>query len=350
MSTVGQRIANMSVVCACIVALSHVGYNTAVGSAGWWFVRMTRCGVCCLAVPFFFAVSGYFLSRHFEEPGWWTRETSKRVKSLLVPYLLWCIAFFVFARVGAAAAKASSAKGFFDALKFPLSQLALAAGLRLDATPMLVPTWYMRALLVIVLVSPAIAWLFRSRYAAAFSTAAAFCAYVALSPHRNGLSSTRLEHFFYYGVSLMGLAYFQLGVVMRRTRFLERTLNASPWIGVVLLSLGLAVVAFRVQCIAANGGEPFPMLCAAIPLLVAGLWMLVPSAPWPKWLTSMSFPVYVMHFFVVYAMDGFRRAKADKSIAVMLLQAAVAVVVPCLVALLLRRLAPKAASAVFGGR
>ena len=53
---------------------------------------------------------------------------------------------------------------------------------------------------------------------------------------------------------------------------------------------------------------------------------------------------------IVDTMDGFRRAKADKSIAVMLLQAAVAVVVPCLVALLLRRLAPKAASAVFGGR
>ena len=350
MSTVGQRMANMSVVCACIVALSHVGYNTAVGSAGWWFVRMTRCGVCCLAVPFFFAVSGYFLSRHFEEPGWWARETSKRVKSLLVPYLIWCIAFFVFARVGAAAAKASSAKGFFDALKFPLSQLPLAAGLRLDATPLLVPTWYMRALLVIVLVSPAIAWLFRSRYAAAISTAAAFCAYVALSPHRNGLSSTRLEHFLYYGVSLMGLAYFQLGVVMRRTRLLERTLNVSPWIGAVLLSLGLAVVAFRVRCIAANGGEPFPMLCAAIPLLVSGLWLLVPSRPWPKLVTSMSFPIYVLHFFVVYAMDGFHRVKADKSITLMVVQAAVAVAVPCALALVLRHLTPRLASALFGGR
>ena len=82
----------MAVVCACIVALSHVGYNTAAGSAAWWFVRLTRYGLCCLAVPFFFAVSGYFLSRHFDERGWWLRETGKRVTSLLLPYLLWCIA------------------------------------------------------------------------------------------------------------------------------------------------------------------------------------------------------------------------------------------------------------------
>ena len=340
----------MSIVCAFFVALSHVGYNTAVGSAGWWFVRMTRCGLCCLAVPFFFAVSGYFLSRHFDERGWWGRETGKRVATLLVPYLLWCLAFFVFARVGLAAAKAAQGKDFWSALSFPASQLALAAGLRLDATPMLVPTWYMRALLVIVIASPAVAWISRNRCWAVLSIAACFCAYVAFGPHRNGLPAPRMEHFFYYGVSLMGLVYFQLGVLMRRTSFLEKTVSGPRWAGAALLAIGVAAVALRVRHMAATGGEPFPVLCFAIPLLVAGTWMLVPSAPWPKWLTSMSFPVYVMHFFVVYAMDGFRRAKADKSIAVMLLQAAVAVVVPCLVALLLRRLAPKAASAVFGGR
>ena len=32
--SVESRMANMAVVCACIVALSHVGYNTAAGSAG----------------------------------------------------------------------------------------------------------------------------------------------------------------------------------------------------------------------------------------------------------------------------------------------------------------------------
>ena len=204
-------MANMAVVCACVVALSHVGYNTAVGSAGWWFVRMTRCGLCCLAAPFFFTVSGYFLSRHFDERGWWLRETGKRAASLLVPYLFWCLAFFVFA-------------------------------------------------------------------------------------------------------------------------------------------LGVAAVALRTRVLAAAGSEPFPVLCLAIPLLVSGLWLLTPAAGWPKAVTSMSFPIYVMHYFVVFALDGFRRPRADKSICLMLAQAALAVAVPCAIAFAARRLAPRVSSALFGGR
>ena len=58
-----------------------------VGIIGCGFVCMTCCGFCCLAVPFFFMVSGYFPARHFDETGWWIRETGMRMQSLPVPYL-----------------------------------------------------------------------------------------------------------------------------------------------------------------------------------------------------------------------------------------------------------------------
>ena len=343
-------MANMAVVCACIVALSHVGYATAAGSAAWWFVRMTRCGLCCLAVPFFFTVSGYFLSRHFDERGWWLRETGKRATSLLLPYLFWCLAFFVFERAGIAAVKAGSADAFLQSLRFPASKLAAAFGLRMDMTPGLVPVWYIRALLVIVLVSPLMACMSRFRYGAALSAAAFFGVYVALSPHRNGLASTRMEHFLYYGVSLMGMAYFQFGILLRRTGFLEKTLRAPAWAGAAVFVLGVSAVALRTRIIAATGSEPFPVLCLAIPLLVSGLWLLMPAAGWPKALTSLSFPIYVMHYFVVFALDGFRRPRADKSIGLMLVQAALAVAVPCAIAFVVRRRAPRVSSVLFGGR
>lgn len=212
------------------------------------------------------------------------------------------------------------------------------------------PVWYIRALLVIVLVSPVMAFASRVRYGAALSTAVFFCAYVAFSPHRNGLASTRLEHFLYYGVSLMGMVYFQLGILLRRTGFLERTLRVPAWAGAGLFALGVAAVALRTRVLAAAGSEPFPVLCLAIPLLVSGLWLLTPAAGWPKAVTSMSFPIYVMHYFVVFALDGFRRPRADKSISLMLAQAALAVAVPCAIAFAARRLAPRASSALFGGR
>lgn len=215
---VPQRMANMALVCVCIVALSHVGYDTDVGSAGWWFVRMTRCGICCLAVPFFFVVSGYFLSRHFGEPGWWRKETAKRLMSLAVPYLVWGAIFFVFARLGVSAMRLLAGKGF--ALSFPLAKLWLALGVNMSATPM----------------------------------------------------------------------------------------------------------------------------------LVAGTWLVVPAKPWPKWLTSLSFPIYVMHFFVIFALDGFRAPRVNKSIGFMLAEFAAAVAVPSVIALLLRRIFPRAAAFAFGGR
>ena len=342
----------MAVVCACIVALSHVGYNTAAGSAAWWFVRLSRYGLCCLAVPFFFAVSGYFLSRHFDESGWWLRETKKRVVSLLVPYLFWCLAFFLFMRIGSAMTQATAGKSFWAALRFPVAKLPVAFGLRLEATPLLVPTWYIRALFILVLVSPVVAWLAscRGKWCWFLSVAASFCLYVAFSPHRNGLASTTAEHFLYYGFSLMGIAYFLTGVVLRKTGFLEKTLDGARWLGVAMFAAGFAVLVWRVSGIAATGGEPFPVLCLAIPLLVAGVWFVVPSAPWPRWLTSMSFPIYVMHFFVIYAMDGFGGARADKSVSAMLSQAVISVMVPCAIALAMRRFAPRIAAFLFGGR
>ena len=350
MRSVESRMANMAVVCACIVALSHVGYNTDVGSAGWWLVRMTRYGFCCLAVPFFFMVSGYFLARHFGEAGWWARETGKRMQSLLVPYLLWCVAFFLFARIGATAVKASSWACFMTALRFPIAKLPLALGLRLDAPPMLVPLWYMRALFVIVLLSPVFAWFAREWRRAWLLLAALATLYVVFSPHRNGLVSTKVEHFLYYGISLMGMFYFYLGVMMRKTRFLEKTLGVSPWAGAAFLVAGVVAVAWRTGGIASSGDEPFPVLCAAIPFLVSGMWLLLPASPWPTWLTSMSFPIYALHFFAVYAIDGFRVCKEDKSIGLMVVHVVCAVLIPCICALVVRRLPHVAVKFLFGGR
>jgi hypothetical protein len=64
----------------------------------------------------------------------------------------------------------------------------------------------------------------------------------------------------------------------------------------------------------------------------------------------MSFPIYVMHYFVVFALDGFHKPSADKSICLMLVQAALAVAIPCAIAFVARRMLPRAASMLFGGR
>lgn len=56
-------------------------------------------GICRLAVPCFFFISGYLFFNKLQEWSWgeWTRKIKSRSRTLLVPYLLWnLIAFFAY--------------------------------------------------------------------------------------------------------------------------------------------------------------------------------------------------------------------------------------------------------------
>ena len=343
-----SKIAVMSLICACLVALSHVAWNSKFGSGSWWFVRLTRFGICCMAVPFFFTVSGYFLSRHFDEKGWWRREVGKRFFTLAVPYLLWSALFFAFAKIGFAVLNAPE-NGFFFALGHSATNFKHILGLDFLGPPFLTPLWYVRALFILILFSPLVAAATRRRLGW-LSVIGLFVAYYVVSPHRNGLRSSSVNHFFYYGISLFGAAYFCLGVMLRRTGIPVATRLRDRALGVFLFCAGVGLVVFRTYCISSRKGDPLSLLCFAIPLLVSGMWLALPAGKWPTWMMSLSFPIYVMHFFVTFALDGFMRVHGNKSIPAMMAAAAAAVVLPTAAAILIRRFWPCLSSVLFGGR
>lgn len=91
---VGEKVTLLSIAAAMMVVAIHVGGNAATrGSLVWWWEQIGHYGVFCAAVPFFFVCSGFFLGRHCDEEGWWSRGCLKRVRSLLVPYLIWSAVF-----------------------------------------------------------------------------------------------------------------------------------------------------------------------------------------------------------------------------------------------------------------
>lgn len=65
-----NKISNMSFLCAVFVAIIHSQ------APGLWGDFLKE-GICRVAVPFFFIVSGYFLSRHFNDDSWYIRELKK---------------------------------------------------------------------------------------------------------------------------------------------------------------------------------------------------------------------------------------------------------------------------------
>lgn len=79
----GRKIANASAVCAVLVVCIHV-YNPL--DPPFWFVRWLSLGLCQIGVPFFFAVSGFFLVNRADRPGWYSQALRKRVRTLLVPF------------------------------------------------------------------------------------------------------------------------------------------------------------------------------------------------------------------------------------------------------------------------
>lgn len=58
--SISAKFANMSFVCACLVAMMHLQYDRSM--CGGWVFQMLFHGLPRAAVPFFFLASGFFLS------------------------------------------------------------------------------------------------------------------------------------------------------------------------------------------------------------------------------------------------------------------------------------------------
>lgn len=89
------KIANAGFICACLVVSLHVHVDFVWDSWQAW-VHSAITGVANVAVPTFFVFSGFLLAGHFGENGWWSREVRKRVRSLILPYVLWNLLFLLF--------------------------------------------------------------------------------------------------------------------------------------------------------------------------------------------------------------------------------------------------------------
>lgn len=147
------------------------------------------------AVPMFFLVSGFMF---FLKPGSIVKKMKKRIRTLLLPYILWCIVGFLIPFVlqemlglahlfsGTSLKKTAD----FEATDY----IKMFWNIR-DGAPILSTMWFLRDLIVVIMLTPAIRLLIRIMPRA--FPVILICVYLLLPFHVAGMSSSTL---FWFGM------------------------------------------------------------------------------------------------------------------------------------------------------
>ena len=272
-----NKIKYLSYLMAFFVVMIHT-YNVGVYELTGAFAGFERfvSSLAAFAVPTFFAISGYLFFRGYE-PKDTLAKWKRRVFSLLIPYLVWnLIGYFYLvipSYIPALAAHINhpmtfSWKSFFTTLLMGYSV-----------------NWFLRCLILFVLLSPLFYFLLKNRYVGVLTLAALFVLGVLFSKY------------FLYGAFYFCGAYLAMqgGALVEKRYPLPQKLIA--------IGLLTAIAAF-----CAFSGFHIPSAISAILLLIgiALVWIagdfLAISGKVPACL-NISFFLYVAHEYLLEALE-----------------------------------------------
>jgi len=342
------KFKNMAIVCAILVVFIHAKFAPPeVGSALWFYQVLIPKGISAIGVPFFFLASGYFLAGHIGEDGWWKREVCKRVRTLLVPFVLWNVIHVIIGSGLGIVADVLAHRAFGTSITVVQKPGLWFMGLNpFYETPHVV-TWYIRSLFALVILTPVIVWALK-RFARVFILGAWVLSLVAVANNWYGVPY--LPRFAVEG----GLAYFSLGIFLRRNPI--HVEGRWLWLGSAVVAL--ALLAVHVGASYTGKYPAIPLVKLAIPFAMYAVWGLIPAKRWAKSLTSLAFACYVLHVFVLLVLHLVISTlveslglfpNAPKSLEAWLL-ITLGVPLTLLLGHAMYRFCPRASAVLFGGR
>ncbi len=339
-----NKLANMALICSFLVVFIHTGTKCTNGDTTWWIFHLIKDGICRIAVPFFFVAAGFFLAGHTHESHWWRHECTKRIRTLLTPYLLWCLLFGIYSATLTLAANIYSHADLMRNFDLSPKGWLCYFGLVIDTYPHMVPLWFVRWLMVLIFIAPIFTcFTTKTQCRGAVTLLLLWCLYC--------YAPTGTEHTLWRVCSLEGIFYFALGLYLR---YFSPQLRLPQW-GNITLAL-LSILGFTTTLY----GELHPFAYSLYPRMIAQLiflyviWQWLPSKKWWRWMTACAFPIFLLHMFILGFLEITKKNLPSlpypAGITEYLLNGTIAILGSILVTLLLRKALPKIASILFGGR
>lgn len=341
-----NKIRNLAIVCSFLIILIHCRPEFASGSLAWYVKEMTENGISEMAVPFFFIVSGVMLGQKLARGEGmarsWGWEVFKRLKTLVVPFFIWNALYWLVTQLGPFIHMHLLGRH----CGWPTIPSPRQFGLWHTECPLLTPLWYVRALFVLVLLSPLLHWVLRKT--GGYILLLLFALYGIVCPYYPMSDWNALKNFARVGIlPVLGLFYFSFGLAISMKFIETKRISLSPWLS---LSLGLILMFLRAVCqdISFLRGACY-LGFFALPFLLYGAWQLIPSGKWPDCLVKNAFPVFLIHKFGLWFIRN-KRIPLEHGVISFLVCALAVFISSLFAANVIRRFFPKCSTLLFGGR
>ncbi|MBR4676278.1 MAG: acyltransferase [Victivallales bacterium] len=316
-------------------------------------------GLCGVGVPYFFVVSGYFLAHQYDNQVPYSQLVKKRLSSLMKPYCYWCIIYTLTYIAFTIYGNHLAGRPLHDntCLVLPLTSWQnpfRIFGFDMFLFPADGPLWYVRNLMLLVLISPFLFAILKRKLTSVLFLVIALFFYLS-----HFMIQRPLWQFFQTGFSFKGLLFFSLGIYLKRYP-IQVTDNhkKTVWLSAILCLLWFALA----WPYSLFGKEiSFIMLHLSFIVGCAALWCLYDLFPMRDKMESMrvlgySFFIFASHYailnmlFCQKACNLLKRYLLDNDFLIYVLRFSVTSAISISFAFVLDRYLPKLYKALTGNR
>lgn len=333
-----KKLSLLSFIAAVLVVCLHAPTTPEKG-ASWCIETFVSTHLSSIAVPFFFVVSGFFLGRRVDDDHWYKRAVANRIRTLFVSYAIWCMILALVRNMNSLIANIVNHQPLMRYINF---SPVYVWGLNPFVNPPQ-PLWYLRALMLYVVISPVLLVLVRKRFLFIMS----FVVFFSLSCCSSWLIGVYPGDLFVFTLAPINVLAFMTGL------FLGRNPIALPrGYGLALLP-GLGVMVYGTYLSYSGVCQISPLLWnIAVVTTLIGIWAICQPVELPKFLKAQAFPIYLLHGVLVTFVLMVRVLAPVFTLSLIgyLLSVLFMVMGSIGISMLLRKYSPKMAAILFGGR